>query len=207
MVELMIVIAIIGILAVTLIPAFSGMQNRAKDTGTINILQWAATAIDAWKTDVNPVQMPHWTAARNTQIGWATAMAIDNRGAERWWLAAYANSAAFSSLKKDALCLPYSSRWGSSLTATAGNNTLINAPTVCGSNSYSVGYIPARSVAGVSTPEDYLIWAVLLTNTKRNSAQIQWNYVSDNNTPTYLYDAANTYATVPVYSIHGATRR
>ena len=36
MVELMIVISIIGILAVTLIPAFSGMQERAKDTGIVN---------------------------------------------------------------------------------------------------------------------------------------------------------------------------
>lgn len=53
MVELMIVIAIIGILAVTLIPAFSGMQNRAKDTGVSSAVNSASTALDAWKSDTN----------------------------------------------------------------------------------------------------------------------------------------------------------
>ncbi len=53
MVELMIVIAIIGILAVTLIPAFSGMQNRAKDTGIVNQVEGSALALEGWKTDTN----------------------------------------------------------------------------------------------------------------------------------------------------------
>ena len=58
MVELMIVIAIIGILAVTLIPAFTGMQARARDTGRIQSLESASTALEAWKSDTNAATFP-----------------------------------------------------------------------------------------------------------------------------------------------------
>ena len=54
MVELMIVIAIIGILAVTLVPAFTGMQDRAKDTGTTSAVNSASVGIEAYASDANP---------------------------------------------------------------------------------------------------------------------------------------------------------
>lgn len=60
MVELMIVIAIIGILAVTLIPAFGGMQARARDTGRVQTLESASTALEAWKSDTNAATFPQY---------------------------------------------------------------------------------------------------------------------------------------------------
>ena len=58
MVELMIVIAIIGILAVTLVPAFNGMQARARDTGRVQTLESASTALEGYRADVNPTTFP-----------------------------------------------------------------------------------------------------------------------------------------------------
>lgn len=52
MVELMIVISIIGILAVTLIPTITGAQAKARDTGRISSLTNAGTSMTSYSTDV-----------------------------------------------------------------------------------------------------------------------------------------------------------
>lgn len=85
MVELMIVIAIIGILAVTLIPAFSGMQNRAKDTGTASAINSSAIALESWKNDAN------------TNFGYNSVAVADQN-------ALNAHTAIFTSLKSGAAC-------------------------------------------------------------------------------------------------------
>ncbi len=51
MVELMIVISIIGILAVTMIPAFAGVQERARDTGRITAIESVRTSMETYGND------------------------------------------------------------------------------------------------------------------------------------------------------------
>ena len=115
MVELMIVIAIIGVLAVTLVPAFSGMQNRAKDTGTSSSVNSAATALQAWATDVNGVPFPYGSGAE---------------------LVKYATSTQFTSLTPERVCGPNSSSL-SGVTVSSG--------AICsGNNANSFGYMPAN---------------------------------------------------------------
>lgn len=96
MVELMIVIAIIGILAVTLVPAFKGMQERAKDTGIVNQVEGAAIALEAWKQDTNSLfpLLSVDAAGANRATGVANVNA----------LASYANSNNFTSLKPEKVC-------------------------------------------------------------------------------------------------------
>ena len=52
MVELMIVIAIIGVLAVALIPTLTGAQAKARDTSRISGVTNASTSMTAFATDV-----------------------------------------------------------------------------------------------------------------------------------------------------------
>lgn len=51
MVELMIVIAIIGVLATALIPSLLGSQAKARDTARQNNLNSIASAIDGYQLD------------------------------------------------------------------------------------------------------------------------------------------------------------
>ena len=51
LVELMIVIAIIGVLAVSLIPTLTGAQAKARDTGRISALTNIATSMISYKND------------------------------------------------------------------------------------------------------------------------------------------------------------
>ncbi|MBS9784442.1 prepilin-type N-terminal cleavage/methylation domain-containing protein [Candidatus Gracilibacteria bacterium] len=51
LIELMIVIAIIGILAVTLVPQLTGAQGKARDTGRISSLKNASTALVQYQND------------------------------------------------------------------------------------------------------------------------------------------------------------
>ncbi|MDD2693365.1 MAG: type II secretion system protein [Candidatus Gracilibacteria bacterium] len=58
LVELMVVIAIIGILATVLFPAVTGYIKRAKDTAKMNELRNITTAINAYWTDHETYQIP-----------------------------------------------------------------------------------------------------------------------------------------------------
>lgn len=138
MVELMIVIAIIGILAVTLIPAFSGMQNRAKDSGTASAVNSAGIALEAYQSDTGT-----WFAP-------ATGFALNN-----------AAVSTFASLKKDSACAPQSSSIGSTITVTAGwcpgtsqSFGYVPAQNVSASDSYIIWakmFTPARGTL-ISAP-------------------------------------------------------
>ena len=61
LVELMIVIAIIGVLAVTLLPVLNGAQERARDGGRVASLNNIATALATFNSDAG--QFPKATAA------------------------------------------------------------------------------------------------------------------------------------------------
>lgn len=51
LVELMIVIAIIGVLAVALIPTLTGAQSKARDTGRISAITNASTSLLSYRND------------------------------------------------------------------------------------------------------------------------------------------------------------
>ena len=61
LIELIVVIAIIGILAAILIPQFSGFTDRAKSTQALTDAKQIATAIDALYTE-NSTTLPAMTA-------------------------------------------------------------------------------------------------------------------------------------------------
>lgn len=60
LVELMIVIAIIGVLATTLLPVLNGAQERARDGGRVASLNQVATALATFNSDAG--QFPRATA-------------------------------------------------------------------------------------------------------------------------------------------------
>lgn len=51
LVELIVVIAILGILAAVMIPRFTGFQSKARGTQALVYAKQVATAIDAWETE------------------------------------------------------------------------------------------------------------------------------------------------------------
>lgn len=64
LVELMIVVAIIGVLAVTLLPVLNGAQERARDGGRVASLNNIATALATYNSDAG--QFPEATATNGT---------------------------------------------------------------------------------------------------------------------------------------------
>lgn len=58
LVELIVVIAILGILAAVLIPQFTGFQDRARSTRALVEAKQVATAIDALYAESNPAAYP-----------------------------------------------------------------------------------------------------------------------------------------------------
>lgn len=65
LVELMIVVAIIGVLAVTLLPVLNGAQERARDGGRVASLNNIATALMTFNSDAG--QFPRATAASSAE--------------------------------------------------------------------------------------------------------------------------------------------
>lgn len=51
LVELIVVIAILGILAAVIVPRFTGFQSKARGTQALVTAKQVATAIDAWQTE------------------------------------------------------------------------------------------------------------------------------------------------------------
>lgn len=192
MVELMIVIAIIGILAVTLIPAFSGMQNRAKDTGIVNQVEGASLALEAWKTDTNSNFPTNWKNADGSL--WA---------ADPNALRAYANAQNFSSLAPTKVCN----------TAGPADASTVNGITVgvagCGTQ-WSYGYVPAR--LWTTTAGTYLIWARLNTATKGNlkSAVAPLTMTTNGTATTAIVNAPGvggaTINGAGFYAVHGGNK-
>ncbi len=59
----MIVISIIGILAVTMIPAFAGVQERARDTGRITAIESVRTSMETYGNDAQNTTYATWASA------------------------------------------------------------------------------------------------------------------------------------------------
>ena len=76
MVELMIVIAIIGVLAVALIPTLTGAQAKSRDTARVSILTNASTSITSYASDVGAYPATNngcLTDTNGTATGYITA--------------------------------------------------------------------------------------------------------------------------------------
>jgi prepilin-type N-terminal cleavage/methylation domain-containing protein len=191
MVELMIVIAIIGILAVTLVPAFKGMQERAKDTGIVNQVEGAAIALEAWKQDTNSLfpLLSVDAAGANRATGVANVNA----------LASYANSNNFTSLKPEKVCQTLDSKvWAIDPSAA----WIICTAALGGTKSY--GYAPAKNAADRDT---YLIWAALNTPSKGTLISTPTVAgVQNNSVVTTPGTAGKSIASVGYYAVHGANK-
>lgn len=179
MVELMIVIAIIGILAVTLIPAFSGMQNRAKDTGIVSQLNSASLALEGWQVDTNSATFPA-VAPAPLSVNLTSQLA------------------SFTSLKADKACGPVSSTMGTvTVTSTTG----------CPTWQTSFGYTPAQKAiasdtyliwGGLFTPTKGNIATQVTT---------AGAYVALNNVfPDVGWKKISATATTAYYWVHGGNR-
>ena len=81
LVELMIVIAIIGILAATLLPTLTGGQARARDTARKSSLQQIAAGLETFYQDrAFYPYLTGWTADANANIGQGTGCLSDTGG-------------------------------------------------------------------------------------------------------------------------------
>ena len=76
LVELMIVVAIIGVLAVTLLPVLNGAQERARDGGRVASLNNIATALATFNSDQG--QFPNSALAAPTADDTGTVKCLSN---------------------------------------------------------------------------------------------------------------------------------
>lgn len=191
MVELMIVIAIIGILAVTLIPAFSGMQNRAKDTGIVNNVSGAATALDAWRIDTPGVQYP----ISPTQAASAVMTTANSQINTNTRLTAY--QAVFTALRANSLCMSTISSFTTPWLGGAAQT--YDCPR---GGAYSIGYLAATNL---SHRDSYVIWARLTGSSKWN---VNTAPMKDGTTPvSYISTGASVQVGgISYYWVHWASR-
>jgi len=71
LVELMIVIAIIGVLAVTLLPKLQGAQARSRDTGRISMIKNTEAVLETYFSDMNEFPSASWSCLSDSL--WARA--------------------------------------------------------------------------------------------------------------------------------------
>lgn len=84
-VELVVVIAVIGILAATTIAAYGTVQRDAKDTAIKTAAQQTADALKLWSTRNN--LNPNQTGASNSGTGWVQTGAYSTQTIEEFMIA------------------------------------------------------------------------------------------------------------------------
>lgn len=88
LIELIVVVAIIGILAAVAIPSFIGLSDKANDAVTLSDARSIATAINAWNA-LNPtlkVKSGDTAAATETKVGDLWPEGIKNVDAAWAWI-------------------------------------------------------------------------------------------------------------------------
>ncbi len=91
LIELMIVVAIIGILAAIAIPQFTSYRRKAQDAGAISALKYLSTAMENYYTSNDT-----YTATRVNLTGWTVesniTLAISGANLSSWSATAKHNS-------------------------------------------------------------------------------------------------------------------
>ena len=148
MVELMIVIAIIGVLAVALIPTLLGNQVKARDTTRMAQLKTISSALDGYQLDNNIFPYSSWT----TYVA-GKSFCVSNSA---WVLAFSGWSAAVGK---------YIKWW---IAPVAPGNTTQSQNDLCGSGNPSYGYrnLKLDNTSGDQT--SYVLVAKMEDTTKGN---------------------------------------